>query len=312
VLLPSIVSCRNLVILSLNYLRLSDRAAHLLGQHLTTFHALKGLLVRGNSFSFRGTSVVTHAGMLAPALTTLDLSTNHASLANDTHPLPDSDAPARLELLALSAIQLGVVGAHWLRGILPKMRFLHTLQLDRNRLRDTDMVYICAGLCSCKMLATLKLSFNDLTHFGVQCMHPVLQACSGLTSLSLGRNRLGPTGVVSLMHGLRPCTRLVSLGLNHNHIGDGGVLAIVEAHPLLYVKSLELAQNMVTHRGGAALASWLRGQSSLTYLGLVDNFLRRPTHEMLRAAAEEREGPRLILEVDEEVLAWTDSEDDFV
>jgi Ran GTPase-activating protein (RanGAP) involved in mRNA processing and transport len=118
-----------------------------------------------------------------------------------------------LKILTLSDNYLfGPDGAESLAGILPNLKALEKLNLERNNIGPVGATSLARALVQSPSLTCLNLSKNRIKDEGLESIAVALQQCSKLTSLNLSDNRI--TNTKMLIH----CTSLTVLNLSKNKI----------------------------------------------------------------------------------------------
>lgn len=179
----------------------------------------------------------------------------------------------------------------------PRLRSLHTLNLDANRLGDRGVRAMMESRWSAPRLRRLSLAANGLGPDAAQAIAWRAFA-SPLESLELGRNMIGSRGLHALtessrldnliwldvsnnalrdealwaFHDTPHLPQLAGLGLSDNGLTDEGMAAVARWAGLGGLTSLNLSGNLITQRGLARLVSW-PGFASLTQLSLANNEL---------------------------------------
>jgi Ran GTPase-activating protein (RanGAP) involved in mRNA processing and transport len=183
-----------------------------------------------------------------------------------------------LKILTLSDNYLfGPDGAESLAGILPNLKALEKLNLERNNIGPVGATSLAGALVQspsdnltvesalgltvqCPSLTCLNLSKNRIKDEGFESIAVALQQCSKLTSLNLSDNRITKTKM--LIH----CTSLTVLNLSKNKI----IKLKIDKYSLL--TRLDLSWNFIKMNRG--LFKVLLKCPLLTHLDLSWNWIK--------------------------------------
>jgi Ran GTPase-activating protein (RanGAP) involved in mRNA processing and transport len=206
-----------------------------------------------------------------------------------------------LKILTLSDNYLfGPNGAKSLAGILPNLKALEKLNLERNNIGPVGATSLAGALVQspCPSLTCLNLSKNRIKDEGLESIAVALQQCSKLTSLNLSDNRI--TNTKMLIH----CTSLTVLNLSKNKIiklkidkcslltrldlswnfikMNRGFFKVLLKCPLL--THLDLSWNWIKYDGIISLVGMLLHYSVLAYINidLRENQVVNTELDMLR------------------------------
>lgn len=140
-----------------------------------------------------------------------------------------------------------------------------------------DHVYVRSMKALFKILGSvtsLDLRHNYIGNAGAEALAEVLQYNTTLTHLDLRDNQISDRGAAALATAIIDNTTLTDLDLWANNIGDDGAVAFADVLGYLAnttLKSLDLSSNLIGVRGADVFANAIRNNTSLTYLGLVNN-----------------------------------------
>eukprot|EP00944_MAST-04C_sp_MAST-4C-sp1_P001436 g1436.t1 len=100
-----------------------------------------------------------------------------------------------------------------------------------------------------------------------------LSKCKELRILSISVNDIGDEGLIGLCKGLKYCANLEELWVSHNQIGDIGALAlgITLGKGCKKIRSLNLNNNNITHKGLLSLAVEMKPCTNLSFLYAMSN-----------------------------------------
>ncbi|XP_063814097.1 NACHT, LRR and PYD domains-containing protein 3-like [Pseudophryne corroboree] len=222
-----------------------------------------------------------------------------------------------LRVLRLQACGLTSSCCDYLRSIITTHRFLITLDLSRNNLRDSGVKVLCGLGCQPSTLQELMLQDCNLTSSCCDDLCSVLTTNRSLMTLDLSDNHLQDAGVKLLCDGLRhpACTlqelrlqmcgltssccedlhsviskhqSLTTLDLTRNNLQDRGVKLLCEGlgHPDCTLKELWLWRCQLTSSCYDDLHSVLTTNRSLIILDLRGNNLQH-CGERLRQVAKQ-------------------------
>ncbi|XP_029935257.1 NACHT, LRR and PYD domains-containing protein 12-like, partial [Myripristis murdjan] len=254
-----------------------------------------------------------------PHLTELDLSENKLQDSGVKLLSAGLESPnCRLETLRLSGCRLSKSCCASLASALKSNPHLTELDLSKNKLQDSGVELLSAGLESpnCR-LETLRLSDCRLSESSCASLASALKSNPHLTELDLSWNLLQDSGVELLFAGLESpncrlntlrlwsceltkssCASLASalksnphlteLDLSENELQDSGVKllsALVES-PNCRLETLRLRFCWLTESSCASLASALKSNRHLTELDLSYNKLQDSGVKLLSAGLE--------------------------
>lgn len=143
---------------------------------------------------------------------------------------------------------------------------------------------------------SLRSSDLDDEHILALCMAPMLK-CDSLVHLDLSEIRLTVQGLRALRQAILVTPSHVEyLALRHNSISDDGlrILLIDEVDPAklnfrggAHLKTVDLANNLITDAGADMLAAALPSEHTITLLDLRENHISEGAQKRLQAAASE-------------------------
>ena len=189
-----------------------------------------------------------------PGLTSLALGVEMSADSSLSHLALSALAPAIATLgglvrLDVSSGCMGPSGARVLAAsVLPHLRLLRTLDLERNVLAAEGARELAAALPSLPELRTLNLEGNALVAAGAAALGAALPSLPELQTLNLADNALGAAGAAALVAGLAQAELLRDLDLSDNELGAAGVAALPRMSAL---RLLRLSDNAL----GADLAA---------------------------------------------------------
>lgn len=120
------------------------------------------------------------------------------------------------------------------------------LRLNKCKMGDTGVQYLCTALMTNKYLRALNLSSNKIGNDGAKAIQLLLEANITLTSLDLSANRIGDSGISNIASALTTNFTLISLRLQQNEFSEGGKRAMETA--LMSNWSLTALEGMVSDR----------------------------------------------------------------
>ena len=122
-------------------------------------------------------------------------------------------------------------------------------------------------------LQELSISGADLGEKGAVELGKGLSKCKELRILSISVNNIGDEGLIGLCKGLKYCANLEELWVSHNNIGDLGALAlgITLGKGCRKLKSLNLNNNNISHKGLVSLAAEMNPCTKLSFLYAMGN-----------------------------------------
>ena len=168
-----------------------------------------------------------------------------------------------LKILTLSDNYLfGPDGAESLTGMLPNLKTLVRLNLERNNIGPVGATSLAGALVQSPSpaLTSLNLSENRIKDEGLESIAVALRQCPQLKDLNLSDNRITNTGL--LVH----CTSLTVLNLSKNKI----ITLKIDKCSLL--TRLDLSWNFIKMKRG--LVKVLLKCPSLTHLDLSWNWIK--------------------------------------
>ncbi|XP_029935759.1 NACHT, LRR and PYD domains-containing protein 12-like, partial [Myripristis murdjan] len=166
---------------------------------------------------------------------------------------------------------------------------LKTLRLSHCMLSESSCASLASALKSNPHLTELDLSENKLQDSGVKLLSAGLESpnCS-LKTLRLRHCRLSRSSCASLASALKSNPHLTELDLSENQLKDSGVklLSAGLESPNCRLKTLRLTDCQVTDKGCASLASPLKSNPHLTELDLSYNKLQDSGMKLLSDLVE--------------------------
>lgn len=123
---------------------------------------------------------------------------------------------------------------------------LADLRLNKCKMGDTGVQYLCTALMTNKYLRTLNLSSNKIGNDGAKAIQLLLEVNITITAMDLSANRIGDPGISSIAAALTTNFTLVSLRLQQNEFSEGGKRAMETA--LMSNWSLTALEGMVSDR----------------------------------------------------------------
>lgn len=161
-----------------------------------------------------------------PRLTRLDLSAN---LLHQGAFIADCIKNAtRLTSLNLSGNAFQDDGAESLAKVLPGLKMLSELFLDRNHITCHGLVCLCKSLKLSPNLRKLSLKSNLISDVGIEALASVFPSLCQLCDLYLGYNSITEAGVNALCLSLKSLGNLQCLDLKGNLISEEGMVALTE------------------------------------------------------------------------------------
>lgn len=149
-----------------------------------------------------------------------------------------------LQALSLSG-KFGDSGCKSIASALTR-HHLAELRLNKCKMGDTGVQYLCTALMTNKYLQSLNLSSNKIGNDGAKAIQLLLEVNITLTALDLSANRIGDAGINSLAAALTTNFALISLRLQQNEFSEGGKRAMETA--LMSNWSLTALEGMVSDR----------------------------------------------------------------
>jgi Leucine-rich repeat (LRR) protein len=166
-----------------------------------------------------------------------------------------------LKILTLSDNYLfGPDGAESLAGMLPNLKTLENINLERNNIGPVGATSLAGALGQSPSLTSLNLSENRIKDEGLESIAEALRQCPKLKDLNLSDNRI--TNTRMLIH----CTSLTVLNLSKNKI----ITLKIDKCSLL--THLDLSWNFIKMKRG--LVKVLLKCPSLTHLDLSWNWIK--------------------------------------
>ena len=192
--------------------------------------------VNRNTDSTRETSKVIYTSLgpafaHCPRLTRLDLSAN--LLHQGTFIVECIKNAPKLTSLDLSGNAFQDGGAESLAKVLPCLKMLSELFLDRNRITCHGLLCLSEGLKLTPNLRKLSLKSNLISDVGTEALASVFPNLCQLCELYLGYNSITEAGVNALCLSSKSLGNLQCLDLKGNLINEEGMAAVNELLALL-------------------------------------------------------------------------------
>ncbi|XP_072550517.1 MHC class II transactivator isoform X2 [Salminus brasiliensis] len=133
-----------------------------------------------------------------------------------------------------------------LTEILPALQSLQHLDLENNKIRDSEATKLAGALQSLSSLKMLNLSQNCIGDAGVEKLAEALAAASSLQSLSLYGNLIADNGAENLASVLPAMKSLLDLDVKYNKFTDVGAKKLstaLKSSPSM--KSLQMWNNCI-------------------------------------------------------------------
>lgn len=149
-----------------------------------------------------------------------------------------------LQALSLSG-KFGDSGCKSIASALTRHHLVE-LRLNKCKMGDTGVQYLCTALMTNKYLQSLNLSSNKIGNDGAKAIELLLEVNITLTALDLSANRIGDAGINNIAAALTTNFALISLRLQQNEFSEGGKRAMETA--LMSNWSLTALEGMVSDR----------------------------------------------------------------
>ncbi len=215
-----------------------------------------------------------------PRLRELRLNDNGRLTADGLTALADSPALGGLELLDVSANDIGAAGIEAVVGS-PYLGDLHTFAAHSNRIGDAGAKALAGSELLARMLARepkLALPRSGIGPAGARALAESPHV-AGVRELDLTGNQLADDGTRAV--GESECLpNLRRLVLMHNQIADGGARALAFSPVMAGLDFLDVSSNRITRSGIDAL--WSARKDFQTELEYGDNLVTPDSEEVLR------------------------------
>ncbi|KAL0207323.1 hypothetical protein P9112_011951 [Eukaryota sp. TZLM1-RC] len=152
---------------------------------------------------------------------------------------------------------------------------LNKLSICHQALSDADVALLCRSLSACSSLQEISLNHCSLSNNASTSVANLVYSTTSLSVVELFGNDIGDAGMYTWSSLLCSCSHIKRLKLGDNPITSSGAIILSKGlrTPQSSLLQLHLGGCRIGSEGADALTGALIGNSTLSSLGLRDNYL---------------------------------------